>query len=73
VLSVTCGAHAPEHPQGELDRLADLGDVVGASGARRRAVPELLLAAFGDGGEIRELPSDRVGVVLPFETDVRIT
>jgi hypothetical protein len=35
-------------------------------------IPELLLAALGDGGEVRELASERVGVVLPFEVDVRI-
>jgi hypothetical protein len=35
-------------------------------------IPELLLAALGHGGEVRELPSERVGAVLPFEADVRI-
>jgi hypothetical protein len=30
-------------------------------------IPELLLASLGDGAEVRELPSERVGVVLLFE------
>jgi hypothetical protein len=33
VLRLTCDARVLEHPPGEVDRLADLGDVSGASGA----------------------------------------
>src|ERR687892_1885696 len=33
VLWLTCDAHVFEHPPGEVDRLADLGDVSGASRA----------------------------------------